>query len=286
MRQFRHRSLLFVPALADRHLDRATERGADAIILDLEDGIPPSRKQEARGRVAALAADLRAKGAAVWVRINSGGADAALDIAAATCKEVEGFLLPKIPRPEALHPITALIAAAEARHHLPATHIKLIPLVETAAGLLNGSRLGSADGRIVALAFGSEDFATELGVEPSPESLSLPAQMVAIAAAAAGIAAIGVPGPLARFDSPEGFFALAQKARLLGFSGALCIHPAQVEPCNRAFTPTAADLAQAEAVVMAFDAALDRGEGIASLHGQMIDPPVAQRARRLLAQRR
>ncbi len=278
-----HRSLLFVPALEERFVAKAHTRGADAVILDLEDAIADPAKAAARAAVAGAAARLAANGVTTFVRINHPPALASLDIAAAVGPHVVGLLVPKVESAEEVRQVVRAVEAAEAANGRVGPPAVLVVLVETPLGVLRAEAIARADDRLVALGFGSEDFAAAMGVEPTPQALAVPAQLVAIAARAAGLAPLGLAGSIAGFRDAEAFGAIARHARDLGFTGSPCIHPAQVPVLNAAFSPTPAEVDWATRAVKAYDEALAQGRGAVSVDGKMIDVPVYERARRVLA---
>ncbi|MFY7959658.1 MAG: HpcH/HpaI aldolase/citrate lyase family protein [Elsteraceae bacterium] len=276
------RSLLFIPATSERFVASAAKRGADAIILDLEDSIALDAKAAARAALAVHVPRLAGEGVTVFVRVN-GGDLAAGDIAAAAMPGVTAILIPKIESAAALRDAQRALNAAESANGLARCAIGVIALLEGPNAVLDARAIAAVGGGLIGLGFGSEDFAAAMGVRPTLDSLLVPAQMVAMAARGAGLQSFGLPGSIAGFQDLEELAALAAKARAIGFTGAVCIHPAQVPILNAAFSPSAEERAWAEAVVEAFDAALARGEAAVAVQGRMVDPPVYDQAKRLLA---
>lgn len=276
------RSYLFTPAHQDRLLARAHERGAEVVLLDLEDSVPPAEKPRARAGLAEAVAGLTAKGARVAVRVNAGLGDLARDIEAACLPGVESLMVPKVASPDLLRLVADHLASCEAAARLVHS-IGLIALIESAEGLLNAPRIARAR-RLTALAFGTEDFSADCGISPTPETLAAPAQQLIWAARAAGIAALGLPASIADVADTARFEAHVALGQRLGFDGVLCIHPRQVEIVNRLYIPTHEALAEARRIVAAFEGATANGQGAVMLDGAMIDPPVVARALRLLRQ--
>lgn len=276
------RSLLFIPATSERFVASAAKRGADAIILDLEDSIALAAKSAARAALAVHVPRLVGERVRVFVRVN-GGDLAAEDLAAAAMPGVTAILFPKIESPQALQSAQRALNAAEHANGLERCAIGVIALLEGPNAVLDARAIAAVGGSLIGIGFGSEDFAAAMGVRPTVESLLVPAQMVAMAARGAGVQSFGLPGSIAGFQDLEELAALAAKARAIGFTGAVCIHPAQVPILNAAFSPSAEERAWAQAVVEAFDAALARGEAAVAVQGRMVDPPVYDQARRLLA---
>lgn len=276
------RSLLYVPTHVEKFVAAAHTRGADAIILDLEDAVPPDQKALARGLVASAAARVGQGGADVLVRIN--GPDLApADIEAAVGPAVAGLYLPKVESADEVRGLDALIIAAEKRAGVAVGSTRLVALIESAAGWLRMAEIAAASPRLVGLSLGSEDFCADVGMDPSEETLLGPKQQLIITAAAAGLMAFGVVGVNTSFKDPDAYLAMARRSRSLGYAGSSAIHPSQVPLLNEAFSPSAEEIAYAERVVAGSAAADAEGRGAFALDGKMIDAPIVARARRLLA---
>jgi citrate lyase subunit beta/citryl-CoA lyase len=270
------RSLLFLPATSPQLLPKATERGADALIVDLEDAVPPARKAEARPMATAALRDLAARGAELLLRVNAEQALWEDDIAAIPSGIALTVMLPKV---ESAAQVDALATALAARGQDAA----IAALVETPRGVLEAARIATASPRLCALGFGAEDYAAAIGLAPAPVSLSVPAQMVGVAAHAHGLAFWGLAGSVAETADMDAFGALVRLSRQLGFTGTVCIHPRQVPVANEGFGPTPEEIAWAGRVVAAAEEARARGQGAVLLDGRMIDRPIEDRARRWLA---
>jgi citrate lyase subunit beta/citryl-CoA lyase len=266
------RSALFVPLADERFLGKAHERGADALLLDLEDSVPPALKAAARARLPEAVRQLAAAGARVMLRVNSAPEHVTLDLRAAVQAAVATVFLPKVENAEQ-------IAAAE----YLAPGVKLVAMLESPAAVLDAVAISRAGTRLAGLVFGSEDYCGALGIASNTASLDWPAQLVATAARARGLAAFGQPGPVAEIADMEAYARLLVKAKAMGFTGTLCIHPKQVAVANRIYSPTDEEIALAKEIVAAFDAALREGRGAFALHGRMIDAPVVDQARATLA---
>lgn len=275
------RSLLFVPANNPRLLAGAHRRGADLLILDLEDAVPLADKAAARADLPTQIERLAALQMSVAVRLN--GFDQGDDVTAAVRPGVGAVMVPKLETVAQLQVLDGLISAAEIAQGMRPGAVTVIALIESPAALFQLEPI-AAHPRIGALALGSEDLALALGVAPTPASLSLACQWLALAAAAHGKAAYGLPVSLADFQQLTALAEGAAQARSIGLHGSLCIHPAQVPVINQAFTPSAQELAWARAVQAAWETAAANGLGAAQLDGAMLDKPVVERARRVLAQ--
>lgn len=275
-------SLLFVPALNDKFIDRAHERSADAVVFDLEDSIVDDRKKAARDAVASAIARVRPHGLPLLVRVNNAPELLEHDLRAAVAGGADAILLPKIDTPDMLRDAERMIGAFEREAKRQAGEVKYVALIESPLGLFNMGAILRTGGRLRGLGFGSEDFAATLGVEPDADALSAPAQDVALAARAFGLAAWGLPGSIADFNDVQAFAKLLSKAKAYGFTGTLGIHPKQIEVINAAFRPSEHDLAQARRIIIAYEEALTTGAGAVALDGKMIDAPIVARARRLV----
>ena len=280
------RSSLFVPATSERFIAKAHLRGADAIKIDLEDAVAPTEKARARTLVPAVAASVGQAGADVLVRINRPWRMAVADLEASVGADVNGIVIPKIESADHVVFLEEIVAELEAERGLAPGHTCFTLQIETAKGFLNVREIAGASRRNKAISVGNEDFAHMLGMpETISEALIGAMQTVQMAAREAGILALGYPGSIANFSNLDAYRADIARARALGFDGGSCIHPAQVAILNEGFAPTAVEIAEAEGIIAAYDAALARGEGAVAYQGKMIDIPIADRARRTLAQR-
>jgi citrate lyase subunit beta/citryl-CoA lyase len=268
------RSALFVPLADERLLERAHERGADALLLDLEDSVPPAQKAAARARLPEAARRLAALGATVMARVNSSPEWLSEDLKAAAQAPLAAVFLPKVENPEHVTAAEYLLAGCPAR---------LVAMLESPVAVLEAVAISRAGTRLAGLAFGGEDYCGLLGIPSNQAALDWPAQAVAVAARARGLAALGLPGPVAEIADMAGYESLIRRAKAMGFTGTLCIHPKQVAVSNRVYTPTSEEIALATEIVAAFDAALKEGRGAFALHGKMIDAPVVDQARATLA---
>lgn len=280
------RSLLYVPANVPRFVEKAHTRGADAIIVDLEDSVLPAEKPAARRLVPEVSAQVGRAGADVLVRVNRPWRQLIPDLEAVVSPAVAALVLPKLADGGHVREIAGVVAELEAERGMAPGHTRFFGLVETAAGLFNLREIAGADPRLVGLSLGSEDFALDVGMAPEPDGLFQPTMDAVFAARAAGILPLGFVGSIAGFGDIEAFRALIQRSAKLGFEGASCIHPAQVPVLNDCFGVTAEALAQAERVIAAFETAEAEGRGSFELDGRMIDIPIVVRAERLLARHR
>lgn len=263
------RSFLFAPGSDERKLTRALASGADAVVADLEDAVAPAAKALARELVARMLAGPTRECARI-VRIN--GIDTDLwrdDLAAIETLCLDAVMLPK--------------ATPEAAAALGPSGPPLVAIVETAAGLRLAHETACAP-RVAALALGAADLGAELRLEPRADGQELlfARSSLVVDSAAAGA---GAPIDVVYLDTRdgEGLAREAELARSLGFGGKLCIHPAQIEIVNRVFGPSEEQLEWARAAVGAYERGLAEGRGAVSLDGELVDAPVVERARAILA---
>ena len=277
-----HRSFLYVPASNAKFVAKATERGADAIILDLEDSIASTDKAKARAALAEAVPACAKDGGDVWVRVNRPMRQCVGDLEAAVKSGAYGVMLPKAESAEHVRLIIEVLADVE-REAGSKHETKLIVLLEHPAAVLIAADIISAHPRVIGAGAGGEDLATAMDAEAGPEALRMPKLLVHLATKAAGRLSFGLMGTVADYSDKDGIRAMISEARRHGFDGASCIHPSVVPLLNDGFSPSPDEIAEARRIVETFDAAESEGRGAISLDGKMIDLPVAERARRLLA---
>ncbi|WP_207538053.1 HpcH/HpaI aldolase/citrate lyase family protein [Sabulicella rubraurantiaca] len=280
------RSLLFVPATAEKFVAKAHTRGADVIILDLEDSIPPGEKEAARTALPGAARQVRGGGPEVCVRINRPLELAVPDIVATVLPEVSALMLPKAMGPEHVRLLAEVVASREAALGLPEGQVRLIPVVETAESLPLLPEIARAHPRVAAIGVGAEDLCTELEAEPGADALYAFGMQVVAAARAAGVLPMGSVGPFADFSDLDAYRASLRRSRRLGFGCAACIHPSQVAPINEEYGPSPAEVDRARRLIATFDQSVAEGRGAVAFEGAMIDLPVVDRARKVLARAR
>lgn len=277
------RSYLYVPGDAPQKLDKALHRGADALIVDLEDAVPAAGKDRARALVAEWLDGLPATGRpAVWVRVNPGPAGED-DARAVTSPNLAGVCLAKADSAAQVATLGVALATAEETRGLPVGTVAVVPLLESAAAILAAPAIARAP-RVARLQIGEADLRAELGVTLGPDERELlfARSQVVLAAAAAGIAPPVAPVSTDYRDLAA-LRASTVALRRLGFLGRACVHPAQVEVVNEVFTPTPEELAEAADLVHRFDAAVGSGAGVlVDVDGRMVDAAVVRAARRLL----
>jgi citrate lyase subunit beta/citryl-CoA lyase len=280
----RWRSLLYVPVVSERFVAKAHERGADAVILELEDAVAPSEKERARGLVPDAAAQVGRGGADVLVRVNRPWRLAVRDLEAAIGPHVRGLVLPKVDSAEHVLALAEIAASVEAERGLDAGHTVFFPRIEGPKGLLNVAEICAAHPRVVAVGLGSSDYTIATGMAAGGPGNVTASFLVVNAAVAAGIVPIGLTGAIVGFEDLDGFRRTAEESRALGLRGAPSVHPSQVPILNEVFSPTAAELERARRVVEEYERALAAGEGAITVDGEFVDVPFYEQAKRLLAE--
>ena len=276
------RSLLFMPVNEERFIAKAHTRGADAIILDLEDSVALSRKPDARKMVPEAAARIAGAGIDVVVRVNSPIRLGVPDLEAVIGKDITAIWLPKVESPEHVRMIADIIGELEAERGIPAGKIWMGARVETAIGFMRINEIATSHPRVRTIGLGGEDFSLSIGVEPAFDTLVYPKQHAIIAAHAAGVAPVGLMTSSANFSDLDELRGIVAQSRRYGFEGATCIHPSAVPILNEGFRPRAEDVAHAKKVADAFEEALKQGKASIQVDGRMVDYPVAYRAQRVL----
>lgn len=277
------RSYLFVPATSVRKMDKAYASAADAIIIDLEDAVATSEKPAARTAIATLVPATPAR--PTWIRINAVGTGFCFEDLQACCRPgVAGLLLPKVESAEQVRMVDWVLSSLEQARGLPAGGITLAGIVETALGLQHVAASAGAAPRLRRLMFGAVDLAADLGIDISDDVGATNQARFAISCASRA-AGLQPPVDTAYTDIPnlEGLRATATRARALGYTGKACIHPGQIAVVNEVFTPSDSEVAWARRVVERFGQAEREGLAAITLDGQMLDYPVVEKARRLLA---
>ena len=261
------RSLLFVPGSRPERIAKALSAGADAVVVDLEDAVAPDAKAAARD---AVLRELTEAGRFA-VRVNPLESEWGRDDADALAAHDHAPAFVMLPKAETAGQIEVLAAALGEQ-----VGAGIAPIVESALGLKNAWEI-CAGGEVHTVLFGGGDMAADLGVAMAWEPLFFARSQIVAACAAANKPAIDVP--YLNVNDEAGLIAETERVKQLGFQAKACIHPAQVQPVNQVFTPSAEDIAHAERVIAALDAA---GGGAALLDGKLIEAPIIRRARRVL----
>ena len=274
------RSRLYLPGSEPKYFINALLHAPDAVILDLEDSVHRDEKDVARILVRNTLRAVDFGSCERMVRINQ------LPLGLEDLAEVIGespdlILIPKVERPEQVAEVDRMIGEMKTRHWITRP-IWIMPILESALGIENALAIATASENVVALTIGIEDYTADLGVVKTPEGReSLYARSrVVNAAHAAGLQAIdSVYGDVADLD---GLRRWGEASRAMGFEGMGCVHPGQIRVIHEAFRPTAAEIEKAQNIVAAFEEAQSKGLAVVSLGSKMIDPPVVQRALKLV----
>lgn len=280
------RSFLFAPGNRPRMVEKVITFGADAIILDLEDAVPIAEKVSTRTTIKeALLGYPQPRPFKTYVRVNS--MDTGLtadDVRGILCAALDGIILPKVESAEELQEGDSVVGRIEEESGFTRGHLDIIAIIETAKGVLNLQAIATAGTRVRRLAFGAGDFTFDLGVNWFGDcpAIMWPRMLLPIVSRAAGLEP---PFDTVFQDIRDlaGLRKETETARALGFQGKMCIYPAQVPVVNEVFSPTEAEITYARKVVEAFALAEAQGQASCTVDGKMIDYPLAERAKRVLA---
>src|SRR5687767_10854368 len=275
----RLRSLLFAPASRPDVLAKLPRANPDGVVLDLEDAVAPSAKADAREHSREAGAMLAREypHLAVYVRVNAIPTEwFAHDIARGVPAGATGVVVPKIESAAQVQ------AAALALDRAGLRELSILAGIETVAGVINVAEI-LHEPRVAACYFGAEDYTADLGGVRRADNLEVlwPRSRVAAHAAHAGV--LSADQVVTDLHDEDAFRSDAQVGRSLGFRGKLCIHPTQVAWANESFSPSAAEVERARRLIDAFDRASAEGRGAISFEGQMVDEPLARRARAVIA---
>ncbi|HVR88474.1 MAG TPA: CoA ester lyase [Candidatus Limnocylindria bacterium] len=281
------RSLMFVPGHRQRMVDKALGLAAlDVALLDIEDGVPPTEKDVARTLLAGILGQSGAMRPRRFVRVNAiTGERFEADISAVVRPGLEGLLVPKVESAEEVRRVAARVGERERQTGLAEGGVSFIVAIESAVGLLRAFDIASASPRVIGLIFGGEDYANDLGLptDRQGEARELAYARTAMVVAAAAAHVQSFDGVWPEIGDAAGLRRDSLQARRLGFTGKSLIHPGQIEVINEVFTPSEGDVDYARRVVAAFEAAELRGDGAIAFGGQLIDRPIVERARRVIA---
>lgn len=283
------RSLLFVPAHRERMLASAARADAkramaDAIVIDLEDAVPEGEKVAGRALAQTHIPRLAEAGCAVFVRINNVHSGMARDdVMAVIAPALSGVVLPKTESPQDLRDLDVLLREAEMAAGVRPGDIATIPLFESAGAVLRAEKIATGSDRIVALSFGAEDYTFDLGIRRANNAAGLQHARATLVHVAAALRVPAIDAPFSDYGDAKGLAAETAVARDLGMKGKYAIHPDQVAAINAAFTPSKEEVAYARLVIEAYERGLEEGLGAVNLDGRMVDAPIAERARAVLA---
>jgi citrate lyase subunit beta / citryl-CoA lyase len=270
---------------AQRFVEKAWCYNADAITLDLEDGVPQSRKVGVRSAVKDAIAQVGRGGAEVFVRVTKALAYA--DIAAAVWPGLTGIMLPKVESAADVTEVADILRDLERQRGLEVGSLQLIVLLESALGVWNIREIVTASPRVTQVGLGESDLCRSLGITATEEDdpFVYARGRVVIEGIAAGVQPIGMAFPLSltpRLLPPDDLLRLATMARNLGFKGTICPHPSWIDPVNAAFSPTPEQVTYYTKVREVFAEGVARGTAAVPLDGKMIDIPVDEWAKAVL----
>jgi citrate lyase subunit beta/citryl-CoA lyase len=274
-----------VPIMVQRFVDSVWRHNADAVTLDLEDGIPDAQKVDARGCVKSMISIAGRGGAEVFVRVNK--AFLAADLEASVWPGLTGIMLPKVEYDNDVWEAADQLTALERQRGIDIGSLQLIILLESALGVWNIRQIVTASPRVTQVGLDESDLCRDLAILPSEEHdpFVYARGRVVIEGIAAGVQPVGMPFPLSltpRLLPHEELLRLATMARNLGFKGAICPHPSWIDPVNAAFSPTSEQVNYYTRVREVFAEGVARGTAAVPLDGKMIDVPVDEWAKAVL----
>ena len=280
------RSIMFVPAVSDRFVESAFKVPADLLQIDLEDSVGPLQKDEARARAGGIADRFAAAGRNVSVRVNRPWRMLVRDLEASVRESVLAIALPKVPDASFVQSVAEVLAELEREQGLPIGHTRIITMVEDAEGLANMNEIAAAHTRVVGQIVGAEDLAVSMRMGVEDDSLYVPNVMNVTACRRAGVMPVGFIGSVADFKDQDAFRVRIVRARKLGFESAFCVHPTQVGIINQEFAPSAAEVEYATGMLAEFEREVKSGRAAFTYKGRMVDLPVVDQARQVLARHR
>jgi citrate lyase subunit beta/citryl-CoA lyase len=284
MKEYLLRSLLFVPAHNKRLMESASRSDADVLLLDLEDSVQPqSNKTAAREMIISYVSKERFSQFHVFPRINDRESGELLkDLMALTIPGIDGFMYPKSTRGDDIYFIDKLLETIEYEKGIKIGTFKLIPLIETTGAVLNAQEICGASSRVIAIAFGCEDFISDLKGVHDPEGVSLlnPRALIAMAARNHKVAPIDTVHikvhDLADLEKN------LKLAKILGYEGMLVLHPKEIELVHSYFSPTDLEITEAREMLRMSDEASKEGKGVAVMNNKFVGPPMVLAAKTIL----
>ncbi len=287
------RSWMFVPGHRQKMIDKALRLHVDAVMLDLEDGVAASEKEKARRTIAESLDQVASRLSdpepfttpARYVRINKvGHAHMHADLNMVIRPGLEGLVIPKIETPDQVKVVEDILDELETGVGIGKGDIRLLIAIESPLGLINAYEIAASSQRIIGLILGAEDYGKEVGLplqrEGEARDLLYARSQIVVAATAARVQCVDAIWP--DFTDIEGLSGYALQSRRLGFTGMSLIHPVQTDPINAAFTPTPDEIDYCQQVVKAYSEATAHGNSSIAFKGQLIDPPIVERAIRTL----
>lgn len=282
------RSMLILPVNVPKFVEKAHTRGADAITLDLEDAVPPAEKEKARALVRDSIRLAGLGGSDVLVRVNNEEEHIYRDLEATVHDGLSAVFLPKTELPEQVLKLEGLIEKLERNRGLKSHSIKIAIHIESPLGIINLKEIAGAGSRLESVSMGVDDYCLQMGIRPSDsaEELVFPMMNIATVARAFNLVPLGILGSVANYKDLEKFRTAAEKSKKMGFAGAYCIHPDQVNILNEVFSPSKDEISWARRVMECFEKAVAEGRASTSLDGKMVDTPIYKQALALLEEAR
>jgi len=283
-KKFIFRSMMFVPGHNEKLLMSASRSEADAVILDLEDSVQPvENKQIARDKIKEKVSDGLFENFDVFPRVNDRESGHLLkDVYQLTIEGITGFVYPKSITGQDIYFFDKLLETIEAEKGYHKGKFKIVPLIETSAAVLNAQDICKASERVVAIAFGCEDFISDLeGIhDHEGQSLRTPRALIAMAARANGV--IPIDTVHIKVHDLEDLEKNVNLAKILGFGGMLILHPKEIEIAHRYFTPSEKEVEDAEEMLRLSEEAEKQNKGVAVMNGKFIGPPMVIAAKKIL----
>ncbi len=273
------RTRLYVPGNNPHLIENVGLYGADCVILDLEDSVPLDQKFDARILVKYALKNVDFGKSEKWVRINGIDTPFWKEDIEEVLPYVDVVNIPKVEDYGDIEAISSVMSEIEDRNGLDER--KIVPIVETLRGLINAREIAKHP-RVIAMAWGGEDLTAELGI-PKKKALILDHVRAEIVISAKAHGKMALDTVYGNVRDEEGLFEYARRARYMGFDGIGVIHPNQIEIVHRAFRPDDREIEEAKRIVEAAEKAMEEGKGVISLDGRMIDKPVLERAKKILA---
>ncbi len=278
------RSLLFVPGHRERFIEKSSDLAMDAVILDIEDAVPVDKKEDSRELIRQKVSEGFFSNTQVFIRLNdieSGLIDD--DLEKTAIDGVDGYMFPMAGSAEDILYFEKKLKEHEKNKGYPVGKFLIIPLIETPKGIINSYSIGESSERVIALSFGNEDYLTELGGidVPGRENLFVPQAMMAMAARASGCQPIDTV--YVSIKDIKGFEEEVHRARSLGYSGKLLVHPSQIEITHRYLSPSLEEIEWATNVMDIAEKALKEGYGVVRVDDKFVGPPFVKRAKKIVA---
>ena len=277
------RSLMFVPAHNQKLLDSSLRRDADVLLLDIEDSVPVVDKQQARDNIKEFVTRPEAKDKLIFPRVNDRESGELLrDLYQLTIPGITGFMYPKSTKEEDVYFVGKLLETIEYEKGIPVGTFKLIPLIETAGAIVNIKEICVACTRVVAVAFGCEDYVTDLGGKHDPDGQSIFYARNAIVNAARATGVLPIDTVHIKVHDLEDLEKNLILAKNLGFEGMLVLNPKELPLVNQYFSPSEEEVQWAREMVQLSEEAVREGEGVAVKDGKFIGPPMLKMANTIL----